>query len=338
METSDSACRTYNGADINADPGVNPQVKDGRGNLAPVTIILPTIAMQAIDKANALCEEMKVSITQAFTFKVFMEMLDEAIHDAWDMLKQRYELMCAQSPESAPFMYENNCFIGFDGEHVESALKHGTLAIGQLGLAECLQALVGCDHTEPRGMEFAKKIEQLFMRRCKEFKQRDKLNASVYCTPAQNLCYTAMKKFKERYGQIPNVSDREYFTNSIHVPVWHHMNPFEKIDIESQLTGYTSAGCITYVQIDGKAYDNIDAIETIVNYAMDHDVPYFALNVPIQYCHDCHYEDNVMQSTCPVCGSKNVDHLARVTGYLSTTVQHFNRGKQAEVSQRVKHT
>ena len=117
-------------------------------------------------------------------------------------------------------------------EGIRSALKHGTLALGQLGLAETLQILVECDHTTEKGMDLAKHIEQLFKTRCAEFKQEYKLNFGVYYSPAENLCYTAMRKFKNKYGVIPNVSDREFFTNSMHVPVWKEISPFEKIDIE----------------------------------------------------------------------------------------------------------
>lgn len=200
------------------------------------------------------------------------------------MLLERFEWICSQRPESAQFMYENGTMEGYDGKSIRSALRHGTLALGQLGLAEALQILVGCDHTDPRGMEFAKRIEQLFKDRCAEFKQQYKLNFGVYYTPAENLCFTAMKKFKERYGEIPNVSDKKFFTNSIHVPVWREMTPFEKIDIEAQLTGYSSAGCITYVELDASAKSNLDALEAIVNYAMDKDIPYFAINVPNDMC------------------------------------------------------
>lgn len=121
---------------------------------------------------------------------------------------------------------------------------------------------------------------QLFKDRCAEFKEQYKLNFGVYYTPAENLCFTSMKKFKEKYGTIKNVSDKQFFTNSIHVPVWEKVNPFEKIDIESQLTGYSSAGCITYVELESSVKHNTEALEEIVNYAMDHDIPYFAINVP----------------------------------------------------------
>lgn len=147
-----------------------------------------------------------------------------------------------------------------------------------------------------------------------------------------------MKNFKAEYGEIPGVSDREYFTNSIHVPVWEEMDPFRKIDIESQLTGYSSAGCITYVELEGAVLYNIDALETIVNYAMQHDVPYFAVNVPNDLCLECGYT-GVIGNECPQCGSDKIQRLRRVTGYLTGDYKTaFNKGKVAEVEERFKHS
>lgn len=231
--TSTMGCRTYNGYDINGFG----QLKDGRGNICPVTIVLPTIAMEAKEKFES-GESNKDNLVDTF-----MELLDEMIHDAKDMLLERFEWICSQSPEAAKFMYENNVMAGYVPEEgIRSALKHGTLALGQLGIAETLQILVGCNHTKPEGMELAKRIEGLFKKRCAEFKEQYKLNIGVYFTPAETLCYTAMTKFKNKYGIIPNVSENDYFSNSMHVPVWEPMTPFEKIDIESQLTGYSNAG------------------------------------------------------------------------------------------------
>ena len=122
-----------------------------------------------------------------------------------------------------------------------------------------------------------------------------------------------MNKFKETYGEIPNVSDKEFFTNSIHVPVWKEMSPFEKINIESQLTGYSSAGCITYVEFDSSALQNLDALQATVDYAMDHDIPYFAINVPNDTCLDCGYS-GVIGNNCPQCGGNKIQYLRRVTG------------------------
>ena len=222
-------------------------------------------------------------------------------------------------------------------EGTKSALKHGTLTIGQLGLAEALVILIGADHTTPEGLELAKSIEQLFKDRCAQFKKEDSLNYGVYYTPAENLCYTAMTNFKKKYGEIPGVSDRSYFTNSMHVPVWHKMSPMEKIDIESQLTGYSSAGCITYVELPGSVKDNIPALEEIVNYMMDKDIPYGAINVPNDTCEDCGFTGEI-EDACPNCGSKNIKRLRRVTGYLTADYKtSFNPGKQDEVEDRVKH-
>lgn len=318
---STMGCRTYNGLDINAEEGTNPQTKDGRGNICPVTIIMPTLAMEA-DK----------------DVEKFMALLDKKIGEAKDMLIERYNYICSQSPESAKFMYENGLMLGYDGHNVESAMKHGTLALGQIGLAETLQILIGTDHTTKEGMELAKKIEQLFKDRCAEFKKEYKLNIGVYYTPAENLCYTAMKKFKAQYGVIENVSDKDYFTNSIHVPVWKKVSPFEKIDIESQLTGYSNAGCITYVELDSGAQNNLEALEELVNYAMDKDIPYFALNVPNDTCLDCGYTDEFNDS-CPMCHSDHIQQLRRVTGYLTGDYKTaFNWGKQKEVEDRYKHS
>lgn len=312
---STMGCRTANGADINAEPGVNPQTKDGRGNICPVTIILPTLAMEAVELA---AKENSSNSDDNLVVKCFMDILDKAIYEAKDMLIERFEWICSQSPESAKFMYKNGLMMGYKPEEgIRSALKHGTLAIGQIALAETLQILIGKDHTSPEGMEIAKQIEQLFKTRCAQFKELYKLNFGVYYSPAENLCYTSLKKFREKYGVIPNVSDRDYFTNSIHVPVWKKVSPFEKIDIEAQLTGYSSAGCITYIELDSGIKNNLDALEILVNYAMDNDIPYFAVNVPNDTCLVCGYTDEFNDS-CPMCGGKEIQQLRRVTGQLNS--------------------
>ena len=329
---STMGCRTANGFDINGFG----QLKDGRGNICPVTIILPTIAMM-VKETGGKYGYISGDNGEEVLIDAFIDYLDDKIHEAKDMLIERFKYISSQPAESAKFMYENNVMKGYDGKDIVSALKHGTLAIGQLGLAETLQILVGCDQTEKRGMKVAKRIEQLFKDRCAEFKKEYKLNFGVYYTPAENLCFTAMTRFKEKYGEIPNVSDKKFFTNSIHVPVWKKMTPFEKIDIESQLTGYSSAGCITYVEINAGIKNNLEALEQIVNYAMDKDVPYFAVNVPNDMCVDCGYTDEIKE-VCPMCGCDEIRRLRRVTGYLTGDYKTaFNEGKQEEVEMRVKH-
>lgn len=330
---STMGCRTANGYDINGFG----QLKDGRGNICPVTIIMPTLAMKCkIDYDMDVKKHHSFDDTNILISR-FMYLLDIKIHEAKDMLLERFEWICSQNPKSAKFMYENNVMAGYDGKDIRSALKHGTLAIGQIGLAETLQILIGCNHTTPNGMALAKRIEQLFRTRCDEFKREYKLNFGVYFTPAENSCYTSMQKFKDKYGIIPNVSDKDFFTNSTHVPVWEKVTPFEKIDIESQLTGYSNAGCITYVELEGTVKNNLESLETIVNYAMDKDIPYFAINVPNDMCTNCGYTDEI-NDKCPMCNCPDIRRLRRVTGYLTGDYKSaFNRGKQQEVEMRVKH-
>lgn len=178
---STMGCRTANGFDINAEPGQNPQLKDGRGNICPVTIILPTLAMEAKKYSE---DRFDPPVFQHQYIECFFEILDKSIHDAKDMLIERFDWICSQSSDSAKFMYENNTMFGYNPEEgIRSALKHGTLAIGQLGLAEALQILIGKDHTTDEGMKLAKRIENLFKTRCAEFKNEYKLNFGVYYTP-----------------------------------------------------------------------------------------------------------------------------------------------------------
>lgn len=332
---SSMGCRTYNGFDINFNfkevmddclNGKSPtqysaNQKDGRGNICPVTIIMPTLAMEADRDVEK-----------------FMELLDTEIHEAKDMLIERFEHICSQDASAASFMYENKTMVGYKPEEgIRSALKHGTIVIGQLGLAETLELLVGCNHTHPEGMALAHRIEALFKQRVAEFKQKYKLNFGVYFTPAENLCYTAMNNFRKKYGVIPKVSEKAYFTNSIHVPVDVEISPFDKIDIESELTGYSSAGCITYVELDGGVRNNIDALETLVDYAMEKDIPYLGINVPNDTCLDCGFTGE-FNDKCPICLSNNIQQLRRVTGYLTGDYRTaFNRGKQDEVKDRVIH-
>lgn len=327
---STMGCRTSNGYDIN---GLG-QLKDGRGNICPVTIIMPTLAMMAKEQEGDIVTN-------------FMNLLDKKIAEAKDMLLERFYYIANQDPNSAKFMWENNTMAGYVPEEgIISALKHGTIVIGQLGLAETLQILIRTDHTTDAGMELAKRIEQLFKDRCAEFKKEYHLNFGVYYSPAENLCYTAFKKWKAKYGEMENVTyyyknnekiEKEYFTNSIHVPVYYEMSPFEKIDIESQLTGYSNAGCITYVEQKRDAVHNIEALEKLVDYAMEKDIPYFAINLPNDTCNDCHY-NGLIEDCCPKCGSNNISRLRRVTGYLTGDYKSaFNKGKQVETEQRAKH-
>jgi len=360
-------CRTVNLFDINAFDNFKANVqhvlngefdqiddvfsaiqKDGRGNICPVTIIMPTLAAMIRKK---LAKNPTRVYSNDNMFDEFMKLLDKKIHEAKDMLLERFNHICSQSPKSARFMYENHTMAGYHKEEgIISALKHGTIVIGQIGMSETLYLLFGFDHTTEKGMEYAKKIEQLFLDRTSEFKKEYKLNFGNYYTPAESLCGTSYRKFRKAFPEYDlegvtyfinengEKEYKEYFTNSIHIPVYHNCNVFEKIDIESQLVNYSNAGCITYVELPSNCYYNIDAVEKIVDYAMEHDVPYFAINIKINQCHECHeriWDTSLIE--CPKCGCKEIDELGRVTGYLSTTVKHFNAAKQSEFYDRIKH-
>ena len=354
---STMGCRTVNGADINFEEAYRENIKsvietgemktdyysacqkDGRGNICPSTIIMPTLAMQALsDEEIEALRKGEIIGDEEKKIDKFMRILSRHMDYTKDSLIDRFEYVASQSPKSAPFMYKNGTMAGYVPEEgIRSALKHGTLTIGTIGLAETLQILIGKNHTTPEGMEIAKRIYRLYRKKCNDYKEEYHLNFGVYFTPAENLCYTAMKNFKNKYGVIPNVSDRPYFTNSMHVPVWESMTPFKKIEIESQLTGYSSAGCITYVEVDSKVKNNLDALEEIVNDMMDKDIPYGAINFPIDNCLNCGYSGEFENDHCPNCGSENIEHLGRVTGYLSSDVRRFNYGKFNEFKDRVEH-
>lgn len=319
------------------------QLKDGRGNICPVTIILPTIAMEAVEACND-----KVKCASEGTIDYFFAYLDKKIHEAKDMLVERYQWICSQDVASARFMYENGTMKGYVPEEgIRSSLKHGTLALGMIDLSTTLQILIGKDQTDPEGFDLGKKIMKLFQDRCNEFKHelyadpdgyQYYLNFGLYLTPAENLCYTAMKKFKEKYGVIPGISDKEYFTNSVHVPVWKQISPFEKIDIESVLDNYSSAGSILYTELDSGVMNNLDAVEQLINYAMEHDVPYFAINVPNDQCMSCGASGEFNDS-CPECGSDNILRIRRVTGYLTQNyTTSTNPGKKSEIEARTHHS
>ena len=368
---STMGCRTANLFDINAldnfkrnigciidgryddiDDVFSAIQKDGRGNICPTTIIMPTLAAMSRKKIEKKYANTNVDTDKLHEeiFNEFMKLLNKKIFEAKDMLLERFNHICSQSSESAKFMYENHTMIGYhEDEGIISALKHGTIVIGQLGLSETLMLIFGFDHTTKQGMEYAKKIEQLFLTRTTEFKNEYKLNFGVYYTPAENLCYTSFKKFRKAFpeynleGVTYFMKDgkrkyKKYFTNSIHVPVYYECDPFKKIDIESQLTGYSNAGCITYVELPSISFNNIDGVESIVDYAKKHDIPYIAINFPLNRCAKCGepiYDSELTK--CPRCGHNEIIHLGRVTGYLSTTVENFNKGKQDEFNDRVKH-
>jgi ribonucleoside-triphosphate reductase len=309
-------CRTMLGPDRFSD---GKAIRDGRGNVSPVTVVLPKIAMES-DSIDA-----------------FFIKLDNIIDVAVRCMVERFKYITSQSKESAPFMYGNQSILGFDGENIASALKHGTHAIGFIGLSETLTKLVGKNHVDSEARKLGLQIVERINIRAKEYSEKYNLNFSCYATPAESCCYTIMQKLKKEYGSANGIFDHDYLTNSFHIPVYQNIDLVEKIKIESEFTKYATGGTITYVELDGIPEQNPEAVEAIIDYAMMMNIPYFAINFPINTCEECGHSDNTMLYKCPKCGSDKIQHLARVTGYLSTDVKNMNIGKQSEVRERSKH-
>lgn len=321
-------CRTMLGYDRFSDS----YNRVGRGNLVPNTMILPKLGIE-----YGVC----LGKRETPDLDGFWSAFEDLLMLCEQGLLERFDIMVNQPPEAAPFMYQNgtmkdaqNCVMSN-----YEALKHGTLAMGYIGIAEMCQALFGKNHAEDEEVHaFALSVVKRINEYAKEASDRNNLNFSCYATPAEGLCHTAAKALRKQYGVIPNVTDHEFLTNSHHVPVWHEVGIFEKLAIEAPFCKYPTGGCITYVELDSTFVKNTKAIEQIIDYAFKElNIPYLAFNFPIDSCLDCGYQGE-FNDVCPECGSHNIQQLRRVTGYLTTDYRHFNKGKQSEVEHRVKHS
>lgn len=302
----------------------------GRGNAVPNTMILPKLG---IEYGICLGKREQADLEGFWiAFENLLKLCEKG-------LLERYSIMCQQTVEAAPFMYQNQTARGLENHSIESVLRNFTLAIGYIGIAETMTALFGKNHAEDEQVHaFALKIVKRINEYAKEASERNNLNFSCYATPAEGLCSTALEALRKQYGVIPGVTDRDFLTNSHHVPVWMKMDVFEKLEIEAPFCKYPTGGNITYVELDSTTMKNEKAIEQIIDYAFKVlDIPYLALNFPIDSCLDCGYQSEFNDS-CPECGSQNIQQLRRVTGYLSTDYRKFNKGKQAEVLARQKST
>lgn len=325
---STMGCRTLVGYDRH---GLG-YIRQGRGNNVPNTIILPKLG---IEYGICLGKRTEPDLDG------FWNGLEEALRLCEKGLLERYDIIKRQSPNAAPFMYQNNTMQGAKDckDTVEESVKHNSLAVGLIGVAEMCQALFGKDHSEDEKVhEFALSVIKRMYEFTQEASERNDLNFGLYFTPAEGLCRTALKALRDQYGVIENVTSHEYLTNSCHVPVWQKVSIYDKLRIEAPFTKYATAGCITYVELESTFVHNTKAIEDIIDYAFKElDIPYLAFNFPIDSCLDCGYQGE-FNNECPECGSQNIQQLRRVTGYLTTDYRNFNDGKQAEVEERVKHS
>lgn len=325
---STMGCRTLIGYDRH---GLG-YIRQGRGNNTPNTIILPKLGIEfgiCLGKRNEP------------DIEGFWNAFEETLKLTEKGLLERFEIMIRQSPKAAPYMYDNNTIQDAREckENVFNALKHNTLAIGYLGIAEMCQAMFGKNHAQDEEVhKFALSVVKRINEFAAEASERNDLNFSCYATPAEGLCRTALAALREQYGVIENVTSHDYITNSHHVPVWQEVSIYDKLRIEAPFCKYPTGGCITYVELDSTFIKNIKAVEAVIDYAFKElDIPYLAFNFPIDSCLECGYQGE-FNTECPECGSTNIQQLRRVTGYLTTDWHNFNDGKQAEVMERVKHS
>lgn len=306
-------------------------IRQGRGNNVPNTIILPKLGIE-----YGICLNKRDKADLDGFWKAF----EETLKLTEKGLLERFKIMRRQSPKSAPFMYDNNTIQGAKEceEDVYNALKHNSLAIGYLGVAEMCVALFGKNHAEDKEVhDFALSVVKRINEFAKEASDRNDLNFGCYASPSEGLCHTSVKSLRSQYGVIKNVTSNDFLTNSHHVPVWQKVSIFEKLKIEAPFCKYPTAGCITYVELESTFVNNLEAVEQIIDYAFKElDIPYLAFNFPIDSCLDCGFQGEFNDS-CPECESKQIQQLRRCTGYLTTDYKNFNDGKIQEVEKRVKH-
>lgn len=330
-EFSTMGCRTTVGKDIN---GLGWS-KGGRGNISPVTINLVDIGIK-----NGIClgERNKADI------EGFWKDLDNMLKLSEKALLDRYEWICSQKAKSGFFLHQNGLMKNTIGrklnleEDVRESMKHGTLAVGYIGIAETMVAMFGETQTNnDKIYDFAYKIVEKIYNFTKECTERNSLNFSCYATPAENCCKTLRNDLVRRYGVIKGVTDKKYITNSHHIPVYDEITIKDKIDKEAPFSKLATGGNIMYVELESSMINNLKAIEKMIDYAMSKDVSYFALNFPIDTCMNCGYSSEI-NDKCPQCGSEDIERLRRVTGYLTTDYRKFNEGKIEEVHDRVRHS
>ncbi len=300
----------------------------GRGNLSFTTINLPRLAMKSNKNLN-----------------MFFEEFDKKIDLVVDQLYERYLIQAEKRVKNFPFLMGQGVWLDSDKldweDEVGEVLKHGTLTIGFIGLAECLKALTGKHHGESeQSQNLGLEIIGYMRKRMDEASQKYKMNFSVIATPAEGTCGRFIKYDKKLFGVIEGVTDREYYTNSFHVPVYHKINAIDKIKIEAPYHEMTNAGHITYVEVDGDPLNNLDAFEKIIRAMKESGIGYGSVNHPVDRDPVCGYT-GIIGETCPSCGREEGDRkferIRRITGYLVGTLERFNDAKQAEVRDRVKH-
>lgn len=306
------------------------EIVNGRGNLSFTSINLPRLAI--LSNGN---------------IDFFYEQLDRKIDLVIDQLLARFKLQASKQVRNYPFLMGQGVWIDSDkldaNDNIGEILKHGTLTMGFIGLAECLKALVGFHHGESKeAQNLGLEIIGYMRRRMDEASEKYNLNFSLIATPAEGLSGRFVRIDAERFGKIPGVTDRDYYTNSFHIPVYYNISAYEKIRLEAPYHNLTNGGHISYIELDGDPTENLEAFEKVVHVMKESGIGYGSINHPVDRDPQCGYT-GIIGDTCPqcgrseCCGEHSFERIRRITGYLVGTVDRFNNAKRAEVGDRVKH-
>ncbi|MDO5335362.1 MAG: anaerobic ribonucleoside triphosphate reductase [Coriobacteriia bacterium] len=326
-EISYMGCRTRVMGNV-YDP--SREITTGRGNLSFTSINLPRLAIKAKGDVD-----------------LFFDLLDAKLALTVGQLDERFEIQCRKRVYNAPFLMGQGVWLDSEklspNDEQREVLKHGTLTVGFIGLAECLKALTGAHHGESAesqklGLEIIGHMRGYVDR----MSQQAKLNYSLIATPAEGLSGRFVRLDRERYGVIPGVTDRDYYTNGFHVPVYYDINAFDKIAIEAPYHALTNGGHISYIELDGDPTENLEAFESVVRYMKEAGIGYGSVNHPVDRDPECGY-NGIIGDRCPKCGRTEDDgtrfeRIRRITGYLVGTLDRFNDAKRAEEHDRVKHS
>lgn len=331
-ETTYMGCRTRVMGNING-----PEIATGRGNNSFTSINLPRLGIKH-----------GVAVNGDFNEAAFFNELDEKMEIVIQQLLERLEIQGRKKVKNFPFLMGQGVWIGSENlsweDTLEEIIKQGTLTIGFIGLAECLKALIGEHHGESEeAQKLGLKIVGHMREICDEATEKYGLNFSLIATPAEGLSGRFTRIDKKIYGIIPGVTDRDYYTNSFHVPVYYHITAFKKIQKEAPYHEFTNGGHISYVEVDGDPTNNLEAFESIVRCMKDAGIGYGSINHPVDRDPCCGYSGVIEGHVCPKCGRDEreeeykFEKIRRITGYLVGTVDRFNDAKASEERDRVKH-
>lgn len=313
------------------------EIVTGRGNLSFTTINLPRLGIK-----HGVANNEKVNLEE------FFEDLDEKIDLVIEQLLERMEIQGNKKMKNFPFLMGQGVWLGSDNlgpeDSLKEVIKQGTLTVGFIGLAECLIGLIGKHHGESEEAQtLGLKIISHMRERMEQASDRYKLNFSLMATPAEGLSGRFTRIDEKMYGQIKGITDKEYYTNSFHIPVYHNIRAFDKIRLEAPYHELTNAGHITYIELDGNPSDNLEAFETIIKAMKEQGIGYGSVNHPVDRDPICGFSGVIDGNVCPICGRDEnesdikFERIRRITGYLVGTVDRFNNAKQAEVRDRIKH-